>query len=354
MLYFGDTMTLDTKSISKILIIQPRGLGDVVLSTVVANNVHKEFPGARIDYLVHKPNQAALEKIPFINEVISYKREEFKGGLKALLTVRKNRYDLVIDLYCNPRTALDAFMSGAPWRAGRDLRWRGFVYNLKVPAETAQSLHQVQRHIRFLKALGVNSESTEVFFGLGEDDIGFADTFFGETFETGQRVIGISPGGNWSSRKCDPVKLAEIGDAILDTYNVQLLLIWGPGERDEVNEIISRMKNAAVLSPPTDIRQMGAVISRCSLLISNNSGPMHISAAVGTPVLSLEGPVNPARQGPYGKAHSSVRLDELDCIGCNLRVCPRNHECFLQLPVSRVMDTIALIIEKNGIPLLKK
>lgn len=347
-------MTLDKKSISRILIIQPRGLGDVVLSTVVANNVHREFPGARIDYLVHKPNQTALEKIPFINEVISYKREEFKGGLKALLTVRKNRYDLVIDLYCTPRTALDAFMSGAAWRAGRKLRWRGFAYNVEIPIETSPLLHQVQRHIQFLKALGVGSDSTEVFFGRGEDDIGFADTFFGETFETGQLVVGISPGGNWPARKCDPVKLTEIGDAILDTYHTQLLLIWGPGERDEINEIRSLMRNPVVLAPPTDIRQMGALISRCSLFISNNSGPMHISVAVGTPVLSIAGPVDPVRQGPYGDAHGSVRLDELDCIGCNLKVCSRNHECFLQLPVSRVMDALASIIEKNGIPLLKK
>ena len=347
-------MTFDKKSISKILIIQPRGLGDVVLSTVVANNLHVEFPRARIDYLVHKPNQTALEKIPFINEVISYRRGEFRAGFLALVKVRKKKYDLVIDLYGNLRTALTAFLSGAEYRAGRNRRGRRFAYTIKIPAKTEKLLHQVMRHIQFLKARGVNSDSTEVFFGLGEDDIGFANTFFGETFETGQSVIGISPGGNWPSRKCDPVKLAEIGDAILDTYNVRLLLIWGPGEREEVAEIMSRMKNAAVLAPPTDIRQMGAVISRCSLLISNNSGPMHISVAVGTPVLSLEGPVNPSKQGPYGKAHGSVRLDELECIGCNLGVCPRKHECFLELPVSRVMDAIASIIEKNGIPLLKK
>jgi ADP-heptose:LPS heptosyltransferase len=200
----------------------------------------------------------------------------------------------------------------------------------------------------------VNRESTEVFFGLGGDDVEFAEAFFSETFEAGQIVVGISPGGNWPSRKCDTVKLSEIGDAILDAYDARLLLIWGPGERDEVDEIGTRMRNPAVLAPPTDITQSGALISRCSLLISNNSGPMHISAAVGTPVLSLEGPVDPVRQGPYGKAHGSVRLDELDCIGCNLGVCPRNHECFLQLPVSRVMDAIASIIEKNGIPLPKK
>ena len=347
-------MELDKTAISRILIIQPRGLGDVVLSTIVANNLRAEIPRARIDYLVHTPNHAALEKLPFIDEVISYKRGDFRDGLKALVKVRKNKYDLVIDLYCNPRTALNALLSGAPRRAGRNLRWRRFAYTMKVPVETAQHLHQVHRHIQFLKALGVSSDSTEVFFGLGEDDTGFADTFFSLTFETGQRVVGISPGGNWPSRKCDPVKLAEIGDAILDAYKTPLLLIWGPGERDEVAEIRSLMRNPAVLAPPTDIRQMGAVISRCSLLLSNNSGPMHISVAVGTPVLNIEGPINPVRQGPYGRAHGSVRLDELDCIGCNLRVCPRNHECFLQLPVSRVMDAIASIIEKNGIPLLKK
>jgi len=94
---------------------------------------------------------------------------------------------------------------------------------------------------------------------------------------------------------------------------------------------------------------MGALISGCNILIANDSGPMHISAAIGTPTLSINGPTNPRLQGPYGSKHEWIRLDELECIECNLLECPRNHECFKDLPDEKIIEKVDLLIKKNNI-----
>ena len=107
------------------------------------------------------------------------------------------------------------------------------------------------------------------------------------------------------------------------------------------------MKADAVLAPETDIVKLGALIASCSFLIANDSGPMHIAAAVGTPVLSLHGPTNPALQGPFGSNHEWINLEDLDCIICNLLECPRNKECFYDLKNEKIMQSVEKLLVKN-------
>jgi len=346
---FFTFMKINKDNVKKILIIQPRGLGDIVLSTVISKNCRKDFPKATIDYVVQFPLNAALEKLPFINEIITYYRKSIKSGLGLILRVRKNNYNLVIDLFSNPRTALVTFLSGAKYRAGKPASGRNYAYNIEREAHDKNAVHQVQRNLDFLRQLDISHESQELFFGLGDEDIQYAEEFFNNNFNDGDFVAGISPSGRWPARKCDPVKLAEIGDAIVDRFGAKILLIWGPGEEEETKEISGLMKNKTYITSPTDIRQMGAFVAKCSMLVANNSGPMHIATAVKTPVISLEGPTNPRIQGPFGPANESIRLEELECIGCHRVECPKNHECFLDLPIKRIMDKIEILIKKNNL-----
>ncbi|MCU7489932.1 MAG: glycosyltransferase family 9 protein [Bacteroidota bacterium] len=340
-------MKIDKSKVKKILCIKLRGIGDVILSTVVLDNLKKEFPEAKIDYLTEAPSKAALEGLPFLNEVLILDR---KKGLSAILDVRRKKYDLVLDFYTNPRTALITFLSGSRYRAGFPYKGRSYAYNLLGPAER-DKFHAADLHLQFLKNLDLASELRELHFSLGNGDIEFADNFFKTNFKSNDFVVGLSPSGGWPSKKCDPVKFAEIGDEIARRLSAKILIIWGPGDKIEAFRTKELMKTEVVMAPPTDIRQMGSLMKKCRMLIANDSGPMHMATALKVPVLSLHGPTNPRLQGPYGERHEWIRLESLSCIGCNLLECPRHHECFLELPVENVMKKVMSIVEKNKLKL---
>ena len=341
-------MRVDKSKIKRILFIKLRGIGDVVLSTVVFDNLLKEFPDAIIDYLTEPPSKAALEKLPFINEILLYKKNESLSGLKTIAKVFFNKYDLVLDFYSNPRTAMITYLSRAKFRAGFPYRGRTYAYNLFGPEERS-IFHAAQLHVEYLKKIGIKAESRNLHFGLDEKDISFTDNFFKNKFTENDFVVALSPSGGWESKKCDPSKFAEIADAIYEKYQAKFLILWGPDDHEDALAIQNSMHSSSLLAPKTTIREGAALMSKAKLVIANDSGPMHISTAVGTPTLSLHGPTDPNLQGPFGDKHAWIRLEELDCIGCNLLKCPRKHECFLNLPVADVMAKIDQLVLKNNI-----
>ena len=341
-------MKIDKEKVKKILCIKPRGIGDVILSTVVFDNLLKDFPSAKIDYLTEAPSKPLLEPLKVINEVLLFENEKKLNIISLVNKIKTRKYDLVLDFYSNPRTALVTFLSRAKYRAGFPYRGRKYAYNLWGPSER-NKFHTAQLHLELLKNIGLSCNPGEMYFGLTGGDKEFADKFFNEKFSENDFVVGISPSGGWASKRCDPVKFAEIGDTIVKKYFAKILILWGPGDEDDALQIKNLMKEKIIFAPTTDIRKMGALISKCQMLIANDSGPMHIGTALKTPVLSLHGPTKPNLQGPFGEMHEWVRLDELDCIGCDLLECPRNHECFLNLPIERIMEKIDSLIKKNNL-----
>ncbi|MDP1994367.1 MAG: hypothetical protein Q8K40_03880, partial [Ignavibacteria bacterium] len=154
-------MKIDKSKIRRILCIKLRGIGDVILSTVVFDNLLKEFPNAKIDYLTEPPSKSALEKLSFLNEIILYKKNESFAGLKTISKVFLNKYDLVLDFYSNPRTAMITYFSRAKYRAGFPYRGRTYAYNLFGPAER-NKFHAAQLHLEYLKSIGIKTDSSNL------------------------------------------------------------------------------------------------------------------------------------------------------------------------------------------------
>ncbi len=334
--------------VRKILIIKLKGIGDVVLSTIVFNNLLKDFPNAKIDFLTEPPSLPVLENLNFINKVILYKRNSFSNSLKLYFQIFFNRYDLVLDLYSNPRTAFITFFSLAKYRAGFPYRGRKYAYNLFGPTER-NKYHSAELHLQLLKSIGLSYDEKELFFDLKKDSIDMANNFFYNNFNNDDLIIGLSPSGGWKSKRCDPIKFAEIGNAVIEKYNAKVLILWGQEDLNDAIEIQSLMKYSSLLIPETDINQLAAFLAKCDLVITNDSGPMHITSALKTPVLGLFGPTDPKLQGPFGEQNEWIRLNELDCIGCNLLDCPINHECFKDLPIDKILDKIDILLKHNNI-----
>ena len=330
-------------SIRKILIIKLGGLGDVFLSTIVINSLQSHFPWAEIDYLVEKGGREAIVHEERVHSVFALDRDTM-SPLSVIQHVRRKRYDIVIDLFGNPRTAIITLLSGAQYRVGLDYGWRKYLYSIVGEAQR-KTLHGAEVNLQALKAMGVPIVQPVLRYPLNADDIGYAETFWKANELEGRFVIGILPAGSWPSKRCEPEKFAEIASALAERHAARVLIVWGPADETDASEIARRCGTTAILAHQAPLSQNLSLLSRCTAIISNDSGPMHLASAFEVPILCLYGPTHP--EGAYGLYNAWVRNEALDCLVCNLLQCPIQHQCMRQLPVERVVQKFEEMVAKK-------
>jgi lipopolysaccharide heptosyltransferase II len=335
-------MHLDKNQIKKILCIKPRGIGDIVLSTIILENLHGYFPDVKIDYLTEHFAVQALENNPLVNKVLSMKKKEFP--LFVANRIRKEKYDMILDLWSNPRSAQITFLSGVRYRVGYNYRGRRYAYNILVNPES-NNQHAAEDNLSFLNAIDVPIKSKAIHYNVSNEDDEWAKDFIKDSFYVNTYVIGIVPSGGWPSKRCDASKWVEIGKKINNNFNVQFLILWGPGDEEDANFINQNLSPDCVLAPETNVKQLSALINNCDLIIANDSGPMHIAGALEVPTLGIFGPTNPAAHRPYSENSDYVIKDDLHCIICNKLICPYNHECMLELSTYEVLFKVKKLLK---------
>ncbi len=343
---------IETSKIRRILVIKLRAVGDVLLSTIVLRSLRAAFPSADIDFMTEPPAKDLLTGNPDISRVIVYDRNT-KGPLRYLLDVRRTRYDLVIDLFGNPRTAVLALASAAPYRIGFDFRGRRYAYTHRVHSR-GDRVHNTQFNLDALEAVGIPIVDRSVPFRFSPADAEYVDKFLRGHSPEGTPLVAINAGGGWYTKRWALDRFAALADRLEERYSVGIVLPWGPGQKTEVEELSRMMMHPPLIPPPTTLTQLGALFRRCAFVVSNDSGPMHIAAAVGTPVLGIYGPTNPTLQGPYGKNHVVVRREGLECLGCNLTKCPIGHPCMKELSVETVWGAVEDLLDRNSLRLPRK
>jgi len=340
-------MVIDKNRVKKILVIKLRAIGDVLLSTVVLENLRSAFPHAVIDFLVEKPGREVIEGNPAADSAIVFDNKKEKG-LELILRVRRYRYDLVIDLFGNPRSAIVTLFSGAKYRVGYRFKWRQYCYNIVAEPRGAE-VHNTEFNLDALRAAGVPVITRSIRFPLTKEAESFADSFIGENHLAGRFLVALNPGGGWYTKRWRIRHFARFGDEIAGKYKAVPLIIWGPGEEGVALELQKMMKAKSYLIPPCGLKGLAAILGKCSALVTNDSGPMHIAAAVGTPVAAIFGPTNPMLQGPVGEGHEIVRKEDLSCLGCNYTKCPIGNPCMEELCAEDLLAAFARLIEKNNI-----
>ncbi|MEW6512239.1 MAG: glycosyltransferase family 9 protein [Bacteroidota bacterium] len=324
----------DLGSVRKVLVIKLRAIGDVLLSTIVTKNLRLTFPGAIIHYLTERPSAPVLQGNPFVDGVKIYDRATMHG-LDLIKAIRRERYDLVIDLFGNPRTALATRLSGASIRGGFRFRGRTYAYNV-VATPRGNRVHNTEFNLDALRALGIEIQDRTIYFTPSANDETYVDAFLKRGRLAWKRLVCLNAGGGWYTKKWGADRFAALGDLITKAWGATVVLVWGPGEKEAVERIGRMMRRTPLIAPSTTLGQLGALLRRSFLLVTNDSGPMHLAAAVGTPILAIFGPTNPKLQGPYGVPHAVVRNESLTCLGCNLVKCPIGHPCMLNLSVDEV------------------
>jgi len=331
------------EEIKKILCIKPRGIGDIILSIIVLENLKNALPHSEIHYLTEEFAKRAVENNPFVSKILTFNKKDFV--LSIIRNVRREKYDLVFDLWSNPKTAQVTFFSGARYRVGFYKRGRKYAYNF-IGKNGTMGKHAAEDNLVLLKAVDIPIVSKKVIFRTTNQEKVFADNFF-RTMDNGENklIVGIIPSGSWESKRCAPAKWIEICNEIQKKYKAQFIILWGPEDEKDANTIYEGLKTSALMAPKSTFGELSALIEKCDLIIANDSGPMHVSAALGKPTLGIFGPTDPIAHRPYSEISSYVIHSDLHCIKCTKLVCPYNHECMLELPVEKVMNEIEKLMK---------
>ena len=289
------------KRMKKILIFSFSFIGDAVLSTAVIQPLRKHFPDAHITFLVGPRAFDLLATDPNIDATLVYdnrgEHAGWKGRLRLIKTLRLGKFDLVVNL----RDSLIARCIGAEhWGLTR----------------RDSNRHAVTRYLEVLQRHGVDTTNAHPFLGLTEREQAAAHHFLQETgIESERLLIGIHPGGNWEYKLWDGKNYANLASILTEKRSATILLFAGPNERELQTRVAEMMDVPPILVKTDDLRHLAALISACDVYIGNDTGPMHIAAAVGTPVVSLFGSTNHIRSGPYGNLHTVVQSGI--SLGCN-------------------------------------
>ncbi|MDD3050247.1 MAG: glycosyltransferase family 9 protein [Candidatus Cloacimonetes bacterium] len=310
-------MMIHTDKIKKILIIQFKPFGDVLLNTGYLPSLHKKFPEAEICFLVASPFHKVLHNNPYLSKLIVFRNIKKKGlsylleRIKLFIRLRSEKFDLVIDQMRGTGSAQIAFFTGARYRLGlADCKF-SFLYNIK----TYQHANTYSASMKFdlLKPLGITKpDNYSLYFHITNESHLYINKWIKDNGLVEDKIVCLSPGSPVPKKKWKAELYAELADIIIEKTNHKVALLWAPNEYQDVQSVKSFMKNDPIIAPPTDFNQAGAFLQRCIILICNDGGLNHLSAAVGTKSLAIFGNTNPNNWSPDFAGHSYVYNDSHD------------------------------------------
>ncbi|HWF84676.1 MAG TPA: glycosyltransferase family 9 protein [Vicinamibacterales bacterium] len=344
----------------RILLVRLGALGDIVHAIPVAAALRRAFPSARIDWLVSAKHREILDLVPVIDRRLvindrpsaSVRRDEPRGEvdggtslLQAIGELRRARYDVAIDLQGLIKSAVLARASGAARVVGfaasyvRERLARIFYTDVYDPGsrgvrDHAETRHIVDINLGLLAPLGITTTAAE--FPIERVSSTVAHTV-GE--QTGGRYALLNPGAAWPNKRWPPARFGAVARALRERHGLTSAVLWGPREEPLAREVVAASDGAAVLAPQTTIADLVALGRGAALIVSGDTGPTHIAAAVGTPIVSLFGPTRPQRNGPWSPQDVAVSRDTI-CQCHHLRRCTKPSMCLLDIQVDEVLRAI--------------
>ena len=343
-------MKFDKTKVNKILIIKPGAIGDVLLSTPVIENLRHNFPYAELNFLTQSFCKEVLTGNPFLSRVLTYDLEKGDSSYCLIKNVHDQKYDLIIDLFCNPRTAIITLNSEAKYRVGYPFKWRRIAYNIKVKPR-GNEVHNIEFNLDSLRALGLKIITNVPGFYLNQTHSEFAEKFFIDKGLNGENIVGINPCGTWQTKVWYLEKYMELAKKL--SGNFSILIFWGnESEKEDAWKIKNFAGEKVYLIPNVNLKYMGALAKKCIAFVTNDTGPMHIAGALGVKTIAIFGPTNPQLQGPVNQNSLIIKNESLSCLGCNLtkiKDCPYEHKCMKDLTVEEVYSRITDFIKSNQV-----
>jgi len=339
---------------NNILVRVPNWIGDAVMCLPALMDIRDCFAKAGITILARPTIAELLREQCGINDVLVYEHRTDHRGIYGLLrlsqVIRKRAFDTAVLFQNAFEAAVLASLSNIPTRIGYATDGRGWLLSQSVRLPSQPSLHQTRYYQQLVQTITkVPSDRAPKLVVTANHQVE-CETKFPEVFLPSERLlIGINPGSIYgSAKRWLPERFAELGDQlvaqILREYpeysSVRCLLLGGKGEEDLGMEIANMMgSQPIVLSGKTSIHELMGILRRCAVLVTNDTGPMHMAQALGVPVVAIFGSTDPEATRPSGGEQSVIRKD-VRCAPCLLRACPIDHRCMTGISTNQVMTAV--------------
>ncbi len=307
-----------------ILIISLQGLGDLLLATPLLANLKANFKDSKVTILTFKANTAILSGNPHVDAVISVEPRKMIDILLMLFRLRREHFDLSICIYPSGlRSAFIGYLSGAKERLGQELSlFKGYRWLFTRQTPIKEVKHAVLMNLDFLELLNLDPREANMglILNLTEEDLRFSSDFLKDNkIEKKERIVAIHAGGgrftaayrNWPLER-----FAKVADSLIERFNAKVILIGGSGDKASEEAMLHMMEHKPITAVgKASLKQTAALVQKADLLICNNSGPMHIAAALKTPTISIFGSADPRIHRPWGEGHI-VLQKPLECSPC--------------------------------------
>lgn len=336
-----------------ILVRVPNWIGDAVMCLPALTNLRNHHPHGKVTVLARPIIGDLLRGQPGVDEVMMYFHQGEHQGLFGLWhliqLVKKKQFDCAVLFQNAFEAALIAWMAGIPSRIGYATDGRRWLLSESILRPDRATLHHTVYYQELVKGIvhsGGKDRSPQLFLSP-EVKHACARQFPEVFFPSEDLIIGMNPGSVYgSAKRWIPERFAEVGDRLVErltkewpgTPIVRCVLIGGKGEEALAQDIAGRMRyEPIVLSGRTTIQELMGVLTRCSVLVTNDTGPMHVAQALGIPVAAIFGSTDPSTTSPHGQS-SGVVTASVRCAPCLLRACPIDHRCMTQVSVEQVVD----------------
>jgi heptosyltransferase-1 len=379
-------ITLADRSFERILLIKLSAIGDVIHSVPLLNALRRRYPAARIDWL-SKPTPAEfIRDLPAVNEVLVYGENQTevpqynwdgithfirlvrdRRFLAMLSRLRAARYELVIDMQAQMRSGFVSMVTGAPvrigfdrprkavwevegralppgtieraWKGAREGSWLAYTHFVRLPT---LAMHAVDRNLLVGDLLGIARQGPDFSIPVRAESTRRIDALLREHVGVMARPpIVMTPAALWQTKRWRPEGFAAVARHFLER-GYPVLLAGAPNEAEECRRIAAAAPGAVVLAGLTSLPDLSALIQRSAIMVTNDSGPMQLTMALGRPVVAMFGPTNPVWVGPYRRPDAVVSAG-VACSPCylrNLSRCLYGHACMQEISPERVIAAI--------------
>ena len=332
----------------RILLIQLRRIGDVLLATPAFRAVRRRFPAARIELLIEPAYTPLVHRNPHLDGLLAVpRRQSLTRNLAALADIRRRRYDLTIDFLGKPRTALWSRLSGARRRIGYDTPGRRWCYTERVsPGDPAA--YTVRHKEALLAPIGAELDDESLDFPI---EAGDRDAVARELAAAGHDdetpVAALAPGARRDDKRWPAERFAELADRLVDARGCRVLLVCGPGEEDDARRVRRHMRHPCIFTeerPP--LPRVQALLERCRIFIGNDTGLRHMAVAAGLPTVAVFGQPRPSNwTPPDDPRHRSLACDPGCKAACRFPRCGR--ECLLGVTVDEAWQAVRAVWEQT-------
>ncbi|MDP2939243.1 MAG: glycosyltransferase family 9 protein [Candidatus Omnitrophota bacterium] len=349
--------SLTVEKFKKILIIRTDRIGDVILTTPVIKAIRQSFPKSFISIMVSPVSKDIVEGNPYLDEVIVYDKKGRDKGIFGLfrfvLSLKKRNFDLSLNLHTKKRINLISFLAGIKQRIGYDNNKFSFLLTTRLKDVRVQGKkHEADYCLDVLKTIGINTDEKQLFMPLKDASEKWAQEVLKENnVKANDMLVAIHPDASCPSKRWPIERFAQVCNKLIEEKGFKIAIISGQGN-SKIIEIVKRYLRHPVLdlSGRTSVSQLASFLKRCNLFISNDSGPVHIAQAVGTPVIVIFGRnqagLSPIRWAPLGKNNIILHKD-VGCKVCLAHNCKIGFICLAAISVKEILEAVDVILKKS-------